>query len=1533
MIFKILALVVCLAAGDVLAQPVILSQPTNQVVLNGGNVVLGATVSGAGPFTCQWQFNGTNLINNLITTIAGTGTKGFSGDGGPALVAMLQNPGCVAVDAGGNVFFVDALNHRVRRVDTNGIITTVAGNGTYGYSGDGGPATNAMLATAYGIVVDARGNLYITDYDNSRIRKVDTNGVINTVVASSSGISQPRGLAVDGGGNLYVTDAGNYRVHKVDTNGIVTLVAGKNSTSYGGDGGLATNATLNPYSVTVDTNGNLYIADYNNNRIRRVDAMSGIITTVAGTNTSGFTGDGGLAVNAKLFWPTAVYTDGLGNLLIWDAGNGRIRQIDANGIITTVAGNGSSTYSGDGGPATNAGIGMGGMTSDAFGNLLIADDSGGRIRKVVTSKLPYLALNAVTTNIAGTYDVIVANASGSVTSSVVTVSVVFPPAFTATTADVFVTNGSPATLMANVSGTAPFGYQWYAYPATGLAGATNASLTYTAAATNQNGYYFCVVTNAYGSVTGRVAALTVVVPPGIAVQPSNQVVVAGQTAVLSVVPSGTGPFSFQWQLSGTNLPHSNGGTNWPSYYPNLITTIAGVGGARSFGGDGGPATQALLFCPCGVTVDHRGNLLIADEFNNRIRRVDTNGIIQTVAGIGPMGGNGSYSGDGSAATSAGINLPTGLAIDTAGNYYIADSWNSRIRKVDTNGIISTLAGTNGRAYSGDGSLAVNANLNYPANIALDTLGNLFIADSGNNRIRKVDGGGIITTVAGTGVAGYSGDGSLAVNAKLSSPSGVALDSRGNMYIADTGNNRIRLVNPAGVISTLAGNGLATYQGDGGGAINASLNQPYDILVDGFGQVYFSDSVNSRIRMIRADGMISTIAGNSAAGYTGDYIVATNSSLDQPNGLSFDNSGSLIVADYNNQRIRKIDFWRNPAYTFSKVSLATAGNYSVIVTSPYGCVTSSIAALSVVFAPSITAQPATVTVTNGGQATFNLVAAGTGPLCYQWYFNTNNVLAGANATSLAINPVGNGQTGTYFCVITNAYGSITSRVATLAIGQPPVITSSPTNVVGYAGGKVSFGVAVAGTGPFSYQWQFNGTNLPNNLITTVAGNGVQAYSGDGGPATNAGVLRPSFINIDSGGAFYIADLSSRIRKVDTNGIISTVAGNGAVSYSGDGVAATASAVGIPNGVAADGYGNLFVGDTYNYRVREVDAAGYIHTAVGTGIQIVTFGDGSAATNAGIHSPYGLIMDSVGNLFIADPGNHRIRRVGPDGIIQTVAGVGPNWPFGGGYSGDGGAATNASLNMPYGLALDNAGNLYIADNYSHVVRKIDGNGIITTIAGNGVKGFAGDGVAATNASFSFPRDVKVDLTGNVYISDSGNNRIRRVDTNGIISTVAGTGANAYAGDGGPATNAALNNPTGLALDLAGNLFVADYSNNCVRVISLAGTPVLTLSPVNPASAGNYSVVVSNPYGSVTNSVANLGVILLPQNFSVTVGSGNAVQLQFGGTPGHTYVLQTATNLAPPVNWLPVITKAATAGGNWVFTDTNTMPATQRFYRALP
>jgi sugar lactone lactonase YvrE len=249
----------------------------------------------------------------------------------------------------------------------------------------------------------------------------------------------------------------------------------------------------------------------------------------------------------------------------------------------------------------------------------------------------------------------------------------------------------------------------------------------------------------------------------------------------------------------------------------------------AFSGDGGPATNAAMLSPSGVAIDTVGNLFIADQWNNRIRKVSTNGIINTVAGIGPSSTSGSYSGDGGIATNAGLNLvayyyfngfmhvlPAGVAVDSFGNFYVADAGDNRIRKVDTNGIINTIAGTNSAGFSGDSKLAVNAKLNSSSGVAVDSSGNVFIADAGNNVIRKVDVNGVITTLAGNGSAGYAGGGGAATNASLNQPHGVAVDSSGNVFIADTGNNVIRKMDVNGIITTLAGNGSAGYAGDGGG---------------------------------------------------------------------------------------------------------------------------------------------------------------------------------------------------------------------------------------------------------------------------------------------------------------------------------------------------------------------------------------------------------------------------------------------------------------------------------------------------------------------------------------------------------------------------------------------------------------------------------------------------------------------------------------------------------------------------------------------
>ena len=332
-----------------------------------------------------------------------------------------------------------------------------------------------------------------------------------------------------------------------------------------------------------------------------------------------------------------------------------------------------------------------------------------------------------------------------------------------------------------------------------------------------------------------------------------------------------------------------------------ISTVAG-NGTYGFSGDGGAATAAQFLFPNGVATDAAGNLYIADFGNHRIRKVSANGIITTIAGTGTYG----FSGDGGVATSAQLYEPSGVATDAAGNLYIADFGNNRIRKVSDNGIITTIAGTGTSGFSGDGGVATSAELNFPIGVATDAAGNLYIADTGNNRIRKVSAKGIITTIAGTGTYGFTGDGGVATSAELYEPNLVATDAAGNLYIADSCNNRIRKVSDNGIITTIAGTGVfGKFSGDGGGATSAHLYEPISVATDAAGNLYIADTFNKRIRKVSAYGIITTIAGTGTSGFSGDGGGATSAELSYPDGVATDAAGNLYIADANNNRIRKL----------------------------------------------------------------------------------------------------------------------------------------------------------------------------------------------------------------------------------------------------------------------------------------------------------------------------------------------------------------------------------------------------------------------------------------------------------------------------------------------------------------------------------------------------------------------------------------------------------------------------------------------------
>ena len=675
-----------------------------------------------------------------------------------------------------------------------------------------------------------------------------------------------------------------------------------------------------------------------------------------------------------------------------------------------------------------------------------------------------------------------------------------------------------------------------------------------------------------------------------------------------------------------------------------------------------------------------------------------------------------------AAASISMGQPGRVALDASGNLYFSSS--NCVFKIASTGTVTLVAGTSRAGFSGDGGLAVNAQLNSPQGIAFDPNGNMYIADSRNNRIRQVSPTGIIATFAGNGTVSPGGgpsaygDGGPATSAQLHLPMGVAVDTNFNVYIADTGDNTIRKVTADGNIATIAGDSFPSYQGDAGLAINAELHGPEDVAVDSSGNIYIADTQNAYVRKVTTDGNINFIAGDGSIGFTGDGGYATSAGLIAPFALAVDSSGNVYFAENGDSRIRKIDA--------KSLDISTvAGNGT----------------------PGFTGDGSTAT-----NAEIN------------------------SPTGVAVDSAGN----LYIA------DSLNCRIRKVA-----------------SGGNIS----------------------------TLAGNGTLSYSGDGGAASKAQLNTPQGVAADAAGNLYLSDtLNNVVRKVSPNGIISNYAGNGGAGSSGDGSAATSAQLNGPQGLAVDASGNLFIADTLNAKVRKVSASGVISTVAGSGTPGYG-GDGAAAASAQLNLPIGVAVDSSGNLYIADFGNSRVRKVSANNI-STVAGNGSA-----GYSGDGGQAVKAQLNGPQGVAVDAAGNLYIADTENNAIREVTAGGLIATVAGNGIAGYSGDGGQATSAQVGNPVGLAVDAAGDIFTVDASA-RVRQVYPNGLIATIAGNGTRGYTGDGGLATQAQLNAPSAIALfgnglQPMGAVYVADTANNAVRLLQYAGNGLGVNAVANGAS----------------------------------------------------------------------------------------------------
>ena len=657
-------------------------------------------------------------------------------------------------------------------------------------------------------------------------------------------------------------------------------------------------------------------------------------------------------------------------------------------------------------------------------------------------------------------------------------------------------------------------------------------------------------------------------------------------------------------------------------------------------GDGKEATSVVLTLVDGVAISPDGEVYISHRSKNRIRKIDKYGFIHTVAGNGIAG----YSGDDGQALKASLNFPAGLAFDSSGNLFIADRNNHRIRRVDTHGIITTVAGNGIADMGGDNGLAIEANLNYPSDIVIDDKNNIFISDRSNNRIRKINPSGLIFTVVGRGMVGYGGDFGPAEKAILNHPFGIDLDSRGNLYIADRGNNRIRKVDAKGIITTICGDGYHAFGGDYGPANRASLAYPTDIAADDKGNIYIADRNNNRVRKIDSLGIITPLMGTGKTDYNGDNEISSETNLYLPLSIALDSDNRIIIVDRSHFRVRSLDLKSRKVVTL-------AGN---------------------------------------GKS----------------YFKGDHGLAlGATLSS----PSG-------------------------------IIMDRDENIL------------------FADQSHNRIRKINHNgVISTFAGNGKLGNEGNGGLAIDAALYRPTGLTLDAQGNIYVISRfppSWNIRKIDRKGIIRHFAGNGKLDGPDIHIRATNASFRAMKEIAIDKNNNLFIANLGHINIVKNDGRVEPYFKKEWNLQGIE-------TN-----PNGFAFAPDGSLYVSDSGSNKIRRIGLNGMISTIAGTGDLKNYG-----DNGPALKAGIRSPGGLAFSPSGELYIAQEDSHRIRKINKHGTISTFAGTGVGGFRGNNEPAFLSQLKNPYRMVFDKKGSLYFTDRDNNRIRKIDMEGTISTVAG------------------------------------------------------------------------------------------------------------------------------------------------------------------
>ncbi len=805
------------------------------------------------------------------------------------------------------------------------------------------------------------------------------------------------------------------------------------------------------------------------------------------------------------------------------------------------------------------------------------------------------------------------------------------------------------------------------------------------------------------------------------------------------------------------------------------------------------SSLSLLNGPTGLATDVHGSLYIVDTGHSAIWKVDPTETTTLFAGNNGSG----YTGDGGLAVNASLSLPRAVAVDVDGNVFIADTFNFAVRRIDAiTGIITTIAGGNGSGSSGDGGPAAAAKFQSLTGIAVDMADNIYVADSTSAVVRRISAAGIIATVAGGGSpATGNGDGGPATSAKLTSPYGLALDSSGNLFIADSGASVVREVSTANVISTFAGS-TSGNSGMGGPATSAKLRTPQSVATDGGGNVYIIHTANGLLSFVDSSNTIHPLSGLAVFGGVGDGLPASVVQLASPYGVAVDSTGNVFLDSQTSNAVYKV-VQHPERFPFTKVGQSSLQQRLIVENTGSASITIS----SVVAA-----------------GDFSITAA---------IINPNYRPCTGSYGNLSVTP------GNNFCTVdvifTPTAAGIRTFSLTVASNDTPATTVEALTSTG-----MSPTVAVSGGQIFTVAGM-----IPEDLT----------HRTDNLPATQVSLGELDGLAIDSGGNLFIAEYSfCDVRRVDAKtGIITTIAGSvlGVCSSpSGDGGPATQA---VFDGVGSLVIGpdkTLYISDGLNHEIRSVDTQGIIHRYAGTGSNICNVeGGGSQAASVAICAATGLAVDGTGNLYFSDALTESIRKITPGGILSTIGGVFGASP---GYSGDGGPALSAHLNNPWNLVVDSKGNIFFVDNGNDIIRRIDAiTNTITTVAGTPTQqGYSGDGGLAKDATLTAPYGLGIDAADNLYIADSGNYVIRKVEAaTGIITTVAGNFLlnGLYNGDGMAATAAGINYPNIAVVDAAGDLLIEDR-NQLVRKVSPNGLVDFGDQKVG-TTGSSQSVTVSN------------------------------------------------------------------------------------------